>query len=146
MSTAEFAVAGLRSYRLAPRRDLVLGFSTSSHRLVRLVYGEPGQLARLGLLPGDAAAKTIPYRAPALRYSAPEAAPADAQATAGAQATVYDMDVDRSGAVTRVAVAVPSAVPAIDAAYAARLQARRYTAATLAGRPIAATVFVEVRH
>jgi hypothetical protein len=135
---AEFALPGLRSYRLAPRRDLVLGFDGPSNRLVRVTYGEPGQLARLGLLPGDDATRAVAYRAPVLRTSA-AAAPGP-----GGGAAVYRVAIDRGGIVRGVDVVVGSGSPAGDAVRVRLLAAERYAPATLDGRPIAATVFVEL--
>jgi hypothetical protein len=141
---AEFATPTLRSYRLAPRRDLVLGFAAASGRLERVVYGEPGQLARLGLLPGDAAAKVVIYRAPQPRR--PRVAPTPTPTPAGTRCTVYRMAVDRAGNVQRVDVIVPSDAPHADADLGRALAAERYLPATLDGRPIAAAVFVELHH
>jgi hypothetical protein len=134
---AEFATPTLRSYRLSPRRDLVLSFGAASNRLEHLAYGEPGQLTRLGLLPGDAAAKAIAYRAPTLRRSTREAGPP------GARAGVYRVSVDRNGTVRGVDVVVPCDVAGSDADAAGVLLSDRYAPATLDGRAIAATIFVE---
>jgi hypothetical protein len=136
-AVAEFATSTRKSYRLAPRRDLVLEFGASSQTLERVTYGEPGQLARLGLLPGDGATKAVVYRAPQLRTPA-AAAPAGA-----ASAAVYRIAIDRAGNVTDVAVAIPAAAMSGAADPARRLRGERFTPALLDGRPIAATVFVE---
>jgi hypothetical protein len=138
-AVAEFATPTLRSYRLGPRRDLVLAFGPASNRLARLTYGEPGQLARLGLLPGDAAAKAVDFRAP--RPRSPIPAPAS-----GSQATVLRVAVDRAGSVSGVDVIVASSDAAADAELARRMRGQRYTPAALDGRPISATTFVEIRH
>jgi hypothetical protein len=138
-AVAEFATPTRKSYRLAPRRDLVLTFGEVSHVLERVTYGEPGQLARLGLLPGDGASKAVAYRAPLLR-STPE------RVAGGATPVVYRLSVDRGGHVTDVAIALPTS-RATNAALdesARELRAQRYAPAVLDGRPIAATVFVEV--
>jgi len=135
---AEFATPTLRSYRLGPRRDLVLAFTPASNRLERVAYGEPGQLARLGLLPGDGAARAVVYRAP--RRHGPSAA----SASTGTRAAVYRVAVDRAGTVQRVDAIIPSSDPVADAAAARVLAADRYAPATLDGRPIAAAVFVEL--
>jgi hypothetical protein len=137
---AEFTTATLQSFRLAPRRDLVLRFTAGTGRLERVTYGEPGQLARLGLLPGDAATKAVAYRAPRLRGTA-----AGSLGT-GPRTSVYRLVVDRSGAVRGVDVIVPSTAPDSDAETRPKLLARRYTPATLDGRPIGAAVFVQVSH
>lgn len=139
-SVAEFATPTLRSYRLAPQRDLVLAFAGASNRLERVTYGEPGQLVRLGLLPGDAAAKAVEYRAPQVRH-----------ATAGASAngprtTVYRVTIDRKGTVNAVDVVIASADPVTDVPAARQLFYNRYAPATLDGRPIAAAIFVELHH
>jgi hypothetical protein len=139
-NVAEFATPTLRSYRRAPRRDLVLGFGAASGRLERITYGEPGQLARLGLLPGDAAAKAVAYRAPQLRRAAGTLPPA------GPYTTVYRVAIDRAGAVADVGVVIASAVPVRDGELARQLRRDRYAPATLDGRPIAATVFIELHH
>ena len=137
---AEYATPALRSYRLAPRRDLVLGFAQPSNRLERVAYGEPGQLARLGLLPGEAAAKAVAYRAPQLRRSGGEVPPG------GLESTVYRVAVDRAGSVRSVDVVIASHSPARDAEFAQTLLTGRYAPATLDGRAIAASIFVQVRH
>jgi hypothetical protein len=139
-NVAEFSTPTLRSYRLAPRRDLVLGFAPASSRLERVAYGEPGQLARLGLLPGDAAAKAVVYRAPQRRR------PVAANVPAGSLVTVFRVAVDRVGTVRHVDVVIPSGAPAADAEVGRALATDRYAPATLDGRPIAAAVFVELHH
>jgi len=141
---AEFTTPTRHSYRLGPRRDLVFEFSAPGQLLDRVTYGEPGQLVRLGLLPGDAAAKAVTYRAPQLRRSGDEPPPA-APAGSG-DATVFRLTIDRGGTVSAADVLVPSSRPSDDARLAATLRTRRYTPANLDGRPISGTVFVEVRH
>ncbi len=136
---AEFATPTVRSYRLAPRRDLVLGFGPSSRRLERVTYGEPGQLARLGLLPGDGATKAVAYHAPERR-------PAGAATVSGPRTTVYRVAIDRAGNVRKVYVVIPSSAPDADADLGRGLVSERYLPATLDGRPIAASVFIELRH
>jgi len=135
---AEFATPTRKSYRLSPRRDLVLEFGSASQRLDRVTYGEPGQLARLGLLPGDAATKAVVYRAPQPRAAL--APPANGERGA----VVYRLAVDRFGNVTGVDVAIPApiATDSADADAEQRLRATRFVPALLDGRPIAATVFV----
>jgi TonB family protein len=105
-----------------------------------VTFGEPGQLARLGRRPGDAAAKAVVYHAPRSRRPAGSAGPSEPRRT------VFRIAIDRSGTVSSVEVTIPSAESAADRALAAELQAARYTPATLDGRPIAATVFVELAH
>ncbi len=136
---AEFAGPALRSYRLAPRRDLVFGFEPASNRLERVTFGEPGQLVRLGLLPGDVAARAVAYRAPR------PVTLANAPAT-GPNAIVYRLTIDRAGAVRDVGILFGPATPAQDATFSQALRRDRYTAATLGGRPIRATVFSEQRY
>jgi hypothetical protein len=138
---AEFATPAERSYRLAPRRDLALTFDAGSQRLTRVTYGEPGQLARLGLLPGDGASKAVVYHAPRTLAGAVVPPPAPS----AAEPAVFRLAIDRSGAVTEVDDALPSPHTAADAAAARRLRLGRYQPATLDGRPIAATLFVEMR-
>jgi hypothetical protein len=139
-NVAEFATSTLRSYRLAPRRDLVRGFAAASNRLERVTYGEPGQLARMGLLPGDAAAKAVLYRAPRPRRTVGWAA------TTGPRTTVYRVAIDRAGSVSGVEIVVASDTPVADAEVARQLLTDRYASATLDGRPVAATIFVELHH
>lgn len=136
---AEYSTATTRSYRLEPRRDLVLAFDASTARLLRLAYGEPGQLARLGLLPGDPAAKAVVYRAPRARPGSPP----DASAASGGHGAVFRVGVDRFGTVASVDVLIPSGDAAADTVAAGRLRGARYAPAQLDGRPIAATVFVK---
>jgi hypothetical protein len=132
---AEFTTETARSYRIAPRRDLVFAFDRTQ-RLERVTYGEPGQLVRLGLLPGDAAAKAVTYHAPRLRGSASVSAD-------GSGATVYRIAIDRAGAVKAVDVVIASALTGDDASVARHLRTDHYAPATLDGRPIAAAIFVE---
>jgi hypothetical protein len=142
---AEFSTPGIRSFRLAPRRDLVLEFGPAN-RLKRVAYGEPGQLARLGLLPGDAATKAVVYRAPQLRPTAAGPAASPAGDAAAPLTTVYRIAIDRAGSVKGAEVFIPSALPEHDAEPERGLVRTRYVPATLDGRPIAATVFIELRH
>ena len=138
-TVADYAFGGGRAYRLDPARELVLNFDPATKRLARVAIGERGTLARLGLLPLPIDQSPFPYLAPVLEHSAV----ADA---AGSQATIVRLDVDRFGIVRTVAVVVPSADPAFDAALAARLGDDVYAPARLGGRPIAAGVFRELRH
>jgi hypothetical protein len=142
-AVAEFSAPGVRSYRLGPRRDLVLEFG-SANKLARITFGEPGQLARLGLLPGDAASKAVVYRAPQAR---PAAVKIDGAAdSAGPLVTVYRVAIDRAGSVRAADVLIPSASPARDADAERGLLRTRYVPASLDGRPIAATIFLELHH
>jgi hypothetical protein len=107
---------------------------------VDLAYGEPGQLARLGLLAGDGAAKAVAYRAPRIRRPAREVA------SDGPRTTVFRVALDRTGTVRDVDVVIPSGLPAADAELGRELMTDRYAPATLDGRPIAASVFIELLH
>jgi hypothetical protein len=107
--------------------------------LERVTYGEPGQLARLGLLPGDGATKAVAYHAPRRR-------PAGAATVSGPRTTVYRVAIDRAGNVRKVDVVIPSSAPDADADLGRGLMSERYLPATLDGRPIAASVFIELRH
>jgi hypothetical protein len=142
---AEYSSATVRSYRLAPRRDLVLAFDASTARLQRLAYGEPGQLARLGLLPGDPAAKAVVYRAPRPRSGGAPGAGFAGDGMAAGRRAVFRVGVDRFGNVTSVDVLIASGDGAADTVVAGRIRGARYAPAQLDGRPIAATVFVEAR-
>jgi hypothetical protein len=153
-SEAEYATPALRSYRLEPQRHLVLAFDPAQ-RLQRVTYGEPGQLARLGLLPGDAAAKAVTYHPPQ------PIRPGVAASGQGPLTAVYRIAVDRSGRVAGVAVVIPpSAKETVTAArarpglpldpaqlaepVAVGLRQGTYAPALLDGKPIAATIFARV--
>lgn len=138
-SFAELATDATRTYRLSPARELVLAFDAKTQRLVRVAYGERGAIGRIGYLPADQMAKVVPYVAPKLRHSA-------LASGTGAQATIVKYTIDRGGAVTDVAVLVPSSDAAFDTQARTALAGDRFAPATLGGRAIAATVFRELRH
>jgi hypothetical protein len=136
---ADVAFGTNRAYRLDAARELVLGFDPATARLTRVAIGERMTLVRLGVLPLPLDQPPFPYVAPVLKRSAlPEGT--------GPQTTIVRIDVDRVGIVRGVTVVVASADPAFDATLAARLGDDTYAPARLAGRPIAAGVFREVRH
>lgn len=135
---AEFSNETTRTYVLSPARELVLVFDASK-KLARLLYGERGPIARLGVIPGEDGAKTFPYKAPKVRRSAL----ADG---AGERTTIVKLRVDRGGNVLDASILVPSTDGAFDARVQKQLATDRFTPATLGGRAIAATVFRELRH
>ena len=108
-------------------------------RLARVAIGERVALVRLGALPLPVNEPPFPFVAPALRHTAlPDGA--------GARATVVRLDVDPFGIVRTVEVVIPSSDAAFDATLPARLNDDTYVPARLGGRPIAASVFRELRH
>lgn len=136
---AEFSTPGERTYRPAPGQELVLFFDPARGGLVRAVFGERAQVSRLGIVPGDTGGQALEYRAPvARRLTAIPELP-------GARAALARLSVDRSGAVESVAIVVSSGDPRLDAKIAALVKLDNYRAATVGGRPIAATVFREIR-
>lgn len=137
-SFAEFSNETTRTYILSPVRELVLVFDTAK-KLSRVIYGERGPIARLGVIPGEDGAKTFPYKAPRVRRSA-------LTDGSGTRATIVKLRVDRGGNVLDVAIVVPSADSAFDARLQTQLLTDRFTPATLGGRAIGATVFRELRH
>jgi len=138
-NVADYAFATNRAYRLDAARELVLTFDPATQRLTRVAIGERATLTRLGILPRPIDQGPFPYAAPALKRTAlPDGA--------GARATVVRIDVDRFGIVRTVAVVVSSTDPAFDATLATRLGDDAYLPARLGGRPIAASVFRELRH
>lgn len=135
----DFAFATSRAYRLDETRELVLVFDAKLERLTRVAIGERMALERLGIMPLPVDQPPFPYVAPVLKHGAL------ADGT-GAQTTVVRIDVDRNGIVRNVAVVVASTDPAFDATLAARLGDDTYVPARLSGRPIAGSVFRELRH
>ncbi len=137
---AENEGAGFRVFRLGADSDAVLVFDPATSALARVVLGDRGALLRLGYLADpQPVQQRFPYAAPRLRRSGvPDGS--------GAQATVLRLDLDRAGVVRKVAVVVPSADAAFDAALVQRLGNDSYAPAKLGGRPIGASVYREVRH
>lgn len=139
-ASAETDGADFRTFRRDADSDVVLRFDPRSARLAQIVVGDRAALLRLGYEPDPTPLQArFPYAAPVLRRSAV----ADG---AGPDATVVRLDLDRRGAVTRVAVVVPSGDAAFDRALAMRLMHDTYVPAKLGGRAIGASVFREVRH
>ena len=136
---ADNAFASNRAYRLDDARELVLSFDPATQRLARIAIGERATLVRLGDLPQPIDEPPFPYAAPVLKRNAL----ADGS---GAQATIVRLDIDAAGIVRAVTVVVASDDPAFDAALPRRLGDDVYAPARLGGRPIAGSVFREVRH
>jgi hypothetical protein len=136
---ADNAFASNRAYRLDDARELVLSFDPATQRLTRIAIGERATLVRLGDLPQPIDQPPFPYAAPVLKHTAL----ADGN---GSHATIVRIDIDANGIVRAVTVVVASDDPAFDAALARRLGDDRYTPARLGGRPIAGSVFRELRH
>lgn len=139
-SVADFALDHARTYRLAPTRELYLGFDPATHTLNRFVLGDRGALARLGLLPSDLTAKQFPYVAAVLRTSAINGN------AGGTHATVLRLDIDPRGVVRNVAIAVPSSDATFDAALLKKVGDDHYSPAKLNGRTIGSTVYREIWH
>ena len=128
-SVADHASDDRRTYRLDAAHELVLSFDPATKRLTRIAFGERAALDR----------RAFTYVAPVAKHIAvPDGS--------GTQATIVRVDVDREGIVRGVAVIVPSGDAAFDAALARRLDDDRYEPARLASRPVAASVFRELRH
>jgi len=138
-TVAEYAGDGVRTYRLSDERELVLLFDRPSRTLLRVAYGQRGQLARLGLVSGDDTIKAVPYKAPKMR------ATARADGT-GSRITIVKLDIARTGDVKNVTVVASSGDAAFDAGVTKELMTDRFTPATLGGRAIGATIFRELRH
>ncbi len=137
---AETEGNGFRVFRLGPESDFVLVFDPKTAALARVVVGDRGALLRLGYLADQRPVQQqFPYVAPKLRRS-------DVADGSGPQATVLRLDLDRNGAVTNVAVVVPSGDGAYDDGLAKRLARDAYAPAKLGGRSIGASVYREVRH
>ena len=81
----------------------------------------------------------FPFTAPVLKHT-------DVPDGTGARATVVRLDLDRGGIVRNVAVIIASDDAAFDQQLAARIAHDAYAPAKLAGRPIGASVWREVRH
>ncbi|HEV8021690.1 MAG TPA: hypothetical protein VGP41_10530 [Candidatus Lustribacter sp.] len=135
----DFAFATSRAYRLDETRELVLVYDATLERLTRVAIGERAALQRVGIMPLPVDQPPFPYVAPVLRHSAL------ADGT-GTQTTIVRIDVDRNGIVRNVAVVVASTDAAFDATLASRLGDDTYAPARLSGRPIAGSVFRELRH
>ncbi len=138
-SAVDNAFATVRAYRLDAAHELVLGFDAATGRLARVAIGERVALVRLGALPLPVNEPPFPFVAPALKHTA-------LQDGIGARATVVRLDVDRLGIVRKIEVVIPSDDTAFDATLPARLNDDTYVPARLGGRPIAASVFRELRH
>lgn len=139
VDAADTAFGSNRAYRLDDARELVLTFDPATQRLARIAIGERATLVRLGDLPQAVDQPPFPYAAPVLKHSAlPDGS--------GAQATIVRLDIDAAGIVRAVTVVVASDDPAFDATLGRRLGDDAYAPARLGGRPIAGSVFRELRH
>jgi hypothetical protein len=139
VDAADTAFGSNRAYRLDDERELVLSFDPATQRLARIAIGERATLVRLGDLPQPVDQPPFPYAAPVLKRTA-------LAGGSGSQVTVVRVDVDAAGIVRAVTVVVASDDAAFDATLARRLGDDVYAPARLAGRPIAGSVFRELRH
>ncbi len=139
-SVAETDAANFRVFRRSAESDVVLIFDPKSTTLTRLIVGDRATILRLGYLSDPTPLQSrFPFTAPVLRRSA-------VTDGTGSEATVLRLDVSAAGAVTNVAIVVPSDDPPFDAALAAKLSKDAYAPAKLGGRAIGASVLREVRH
>ena len=137
---AQYTFGTTRIYGTDPKRLLVLVFDKDTRRLTTIAIGETPTLSRLGLASqaiGDS--DNFGYARPVLQHGA-------ALADRGAHATIVRLDIDTNGIVRNVAIVIPSADAAFDAALAAKLGDDRYAPAMLNGRPIGGSVYREIRH
>jgi hypothetical protein len=136
---AEYSNANERTYRTAANEELALFFDPAN-TLARAVFGERAQLSRIGVVPADPAGQALNFRAPvAKRLTVVPPLPG------GAHAAIARLSIDRTGAVESVSIVVSSGDPKLDAKIAGFVKLDYYRAATVGGRPIAATVFREIR-
>lgn len=137
---AEYSNANERTYRTAANEELALFFDPVNDTLARVVFGERAQLSRMGIVPADPAGQALNFRAPvAARLTVVPSLPG------GTHAAIARLSIDRSGAVDSVTIVVSSGDPKLDAKIAGYVKLDNYRAATVGGRPIAATVFREIR-
>ncbi|HYW54325.1 MAG TPA: hypothetical protein VFF00_07835 [Candidatus Elarobacter sp.] len=137
---AETDGANFRVFRRGADSALVLVFDPKTAALAHVVAGDRATLLRLGYLTDPTPNQVrFPFTAPVLRRSAvPDGS--------GPRATVLRLDLDRGGAVKKVAIVVPSDDAAFDQQLVARLATDAYAPAKLGGRAIGASVLREVRH
>ncbi len=136
---AEFTTNTLRTYRLSSTRELVLVFDKDTQKLVRVVYGQRGQIVRLGLLPGEDFVKAVPFLAPRVKTTA-------IAGTSGSDVTIVRIVLDGGGNITGLTVVVPSSDPAFDASLAKRMTDDRFYAAKLGGRNFPSVLYRAIRH
>jgi len=137
-NVADYSFENARAYRLDAARELVLTFDPLTKRLARVAIGERATLVRVNALPRPLDQPPFPYTAPVLKHTAVPSA-------AGGESTIVRLDVDRDGIVRNVAVLVPSDDAAADSALRRALADDAYAPARLAGRPIGASVYREIR-
>ncbi len=137
---AENEGANFRVFRRSGDSDVVLVFDAKTSALTHVVAGDRATLLRLGYLSDPTPNQVrFPFTAPVLKHT-------DVPDGIGARATVVRLDLDRGGIVRNVAVMIPSDDKAFDDQLAARIAHDAYAPAKLAGRPIGASVWREVRH
>jgi hypothetical protein len=136
---ADYSFSDGRAYRLDAGHELVLSFNPATKKLTRISIGERLTLERMNLLPEQIDRRPFTYLAPVPKQMA-------VSDGSGTHATVVRVDVDRFGIVRAVTVVVPSDDAAFDAALGARLDDDSYEPARLASRPVAASIFRELRH
>jgi hypothetical protein len=137
---AENEGANFRVFRRGADSDVVLVFDSKTSTLTHVVAGDRATLLRLGYLSDPAPTQArFPFTAPVLKHT-------DVPDGTGTRATVVRLDLDRGGVVRNVAVMIPSDDKAFDDQLAARVAHDAYAPAKLAGRPIGASVWREVRH
>jgi hypothetical protein len=137
---AETDGASFRVFRRSADSSLVLVFDPKTGTLAHVVAGDRATLLRLGYLTDPTPNQVrFPFTAPVLRRTAvPDGS--------GPRATVLRLDLDRGGAVKKVAIVVPSEDAAFDQQLLTRLAGDAYAPAKLGGRAIGASVLREVRH
>jgi hypothetical protein len=139
VEVADYAFGDRRAYRLDAAHELVLSFDPGTRRLTRIAIGERATLQRMSLLTEPVDRLSFTYVAPiAKRTAFPDGG--------GTQTTIVRVDIDREGIVRGVTVIVPSGDAAFDASLPRRLDDDRYEPGRLASRPVAASVFRELRH
>jgi hypothetical protein len=137
---AETDGINFRVFRRNADSALVLVFDPKTATLAHVVVGDRATLLRLGYLTDPTPTQVrFPFSAPVLRRTSV----ADGS---GTRATVLRLDLDRGGAVKKVAIVVPSDDDVFDRQLAARLAGDAYAPAKLGGRAIGSSVLREVRH
>lgn len=139
-TVADYSLDAMRLYRISQVRELVLGFDKTTGALQRAVAGDRTAIVRLGLVPNEPVEKAFPYVAPVLQHSAL------AKDGTGSQATVVRIDIDRLGVIKTIDVVIPSGDAVFDSGLAKKLASDDYRPAKLGVRPIASSVYREIRH